>query len=230
MYDWPEEQAHVDARWRALADALAAEGFDAPAALTRGRDAMDLWLSPDLLIGETCMYPLETALAGRVRYLATPVHDARGCGSGTYRSVIVMGGLAADCPVPDSPGPDLPPLEGLRLAANMPDSMSGHVALMRDLETLGRTGPAAITWTGSHRQSVIAVATGKADAAAVDCISWALALKHEPAALAVHVAGWTAERPGLPLITAMHRSDGEVARLRRAVRAAIPAVVHPELA
>ena len=230
MYDWPEERAEIDARWNRLASALVFEGFDPPNDLARHRDVLDLWLSPDLLVGETCMYPLETVLAGKVRYVATPVHEAPGCGAGTYRSAIVMRGRGSDVPVPSGSGPVLPALGGLTLAANMPDSMSGHVALVRDTETAGRPQMESVVWTGSHRASVVAVAKGDADVAAIDCVSWALALKHEPAACELRVAGWTAERAALPLITAPHRTDDELERLRRAVLAAMPAVVHPELA
>ena len=85
-------------------DALRAEGFDAPGELMRDADPLDLWLSPDLLIGETCSHPLATVLSGRVRYVATPVHRPPGCGRGTYRSAIIRTGrqmLAAAKMVPE---------------------------------------------------------------------------------------------------------------------------------
>ena len=100
MYDWPERRVETDTLWARLRDALRAAGFEAPDALTRTDDPRDLWLSADLLLGETCTYPLETVLAGKVRYLATPVHDAPGCGRGTYRSVVIAPGHEADAPPP----------------------------------------------------------------------------------------------------------------------------------
>jgi len=225
MYDWPERRAKTDALWVRLRDALRDEGFDAPGALTRGGDLHTLWLNPTLLLGATCTYPLETALRGRVHYVATPVHDAPGCGAGTYRSVIIAADTGGHVPPPAGPGSALPTrLEGT-LAANAPDSMSGIVALERDLAQAGRAMPGDVLWTGSHRASIRAVADRKAACAAIDCVTWQIAEDHEPAARAVHVIGWTAERPGLPLITSANMGEADIERLRNAVAAAMPATV-----
>ncbi|QKV19428.1 phosphate/phosphite/phosphonate ABC transporter substrate-binding protein [Oricola thermophila] len=228
MYDWPECRAETDARWAALRDALRAEGLEAPDRLTRGGDLLALWLSADLLLGETCSHPLASVLAGRVRYVATPVSDAPGCGRGTYRSAILRRAPGADVPPPDGDGPAMIPPEAVagRMAANEPASMSGLVALVRDCAALGLQLPSAeeVLWTGSHRDSVRAVAAGEADFAAIDCVTWEIALKHEPAAKQLRVAGWTASRPGLPLITARATDDAALVRIRRAVHAVMEAV------
>lgn len=225
MYDWPERWADTDALWARLRDALRHEGFEAPEALTRTDDLEYAWLSPDLLLGETCSYPLETVLRGRVRYVATPIRDAPGCGAGTYRSVIIAPGDGEDMPPPTVPGPVLPSRPIATLAANAPDSMSGYVALERDLAQAGRAVPGHVLWTGAHRASIRAVAEGKADCAAIDCVTWRIAKDHEPAAQQVHVVGWTAERPGLPLITNADMSDTDIERLRRAVAVVMPIAV-----
>ena len=227
MYDWPECRAATDARWMRLRDALRGEGFDAPDTLARPADPVAIWTSPDLLIAETCTFPLATSLSGKVRYVATPVHDAPGCGRGTYRSVVIRRD-AGRMPPPEQVGAVFVEnaLVG-RFAANMPDSLSGHVAPSRDAAQAGIGFPDAadVLWTGSHRASICAVASGDADFAAIDCVTWALALKHEPAARDLGVAGWTAERPSLPLVTPAHFSDADIARLRRAVMAAEDTVV-----
>lgn len=228
MYDWPERRAHTDARWAGLRDALRAEGFDAPEGLTRGDDLAALWLSPDLLIGETCSQPLATFLNGRVRYVATPLHDAPGCGRGTYRSAVIRRKPGTDMPVPETDEAQIAPgiLSG-RFAANEPSSMSGYATLVYDCEDLGLAMPAEddILWSGAHRESIRAVADGRADFAVIDCNSWRLARQFEPAAGEVHVAGWASSRPGLPLITSLATGDEELQRMRRAVMAAMPAVV-----
>ncbi|WP_372530022.1 phosphate/phosphite/phosphonate ABC transporter substrate-binding protein [Oricola sp.] len=228
MYDWPERRAETDARWARLRDALRDEGFDAPGQLTRGGDLPSLWLSPDLLIGETCSQPLATVLNGCVRYVATPVHHARGCGHGTYRSAVIRRYPGADMPVPESGAAVIAPeiLTG-RLAANEPGSMSGYVTLVYDCEDLGLPMPAQseILWTGAHRESIRAVSKGRADYAVIDCVSWDLARQLEPASSEVHVAGWASSRPGLPLITSLATGDEELKRMRRAVMAAMEAVV-----
>ncbi|WP_349363703.1 MAG: PhnD/SsuA/transferrin family substrate-binding protein [Roseitalea porphyridii] len=225
MYDWPERRAETDALWARLRDPLRAAGFDAPDALTRTDEPRNLWLSDDLLLGETCTYPLETILAGKVRYVATPVHDAPGCGQGTYRSVLVAPGDGADAAPPPDSGAQLPNRLGGTLAANEPGSMSGYIALARDCERAERDMPADIVWTGSHRASIRAVAAGGADIAAIDCVTWRIARDHEPAAAEVRVVGWTAERPGLPLITNGAMTDADIASLREAVASVMPVVV-----
>lgn len=233
MYDWPERRAETDARWARLREALRGEGFDAPIELSREAALSDLWLSPDLLIGETCSQPLATFLAGRVRYIATPVHDAPGCGRGTYRSAIVRRKPDQDMPVHDMPVPETDaaviPEDVLagRFAANEASSMSGYATLAYDCAERGLDMPSEddILWTGAHRESIRAVADGRADYAVIDCCSWRLARQYEPAAEKLRVAGWASSRPGLPLITSLEMSDDQVERMRRAVFTAMEAVV-----
>jgi ABC-type phosphate/phosphonate transport system substrate-binding protein len=95
-------------------------------------------------------------------------------------------------------------LNGQRLAYNAPDSMSGYLALQRDLAAagLGMEIFSERIFSGGHRQSIRMVASGAADVATVDCKTWGLALKHEPAARELVVVGWTQKRLGLPFITA----------------------------
>ena len=228
MYDWPERRAETDARWLALRDALRAEGFKAPGDLSRADEPMALWLSPDLLIGETCTYPLVTVLDGKVRYVATPMHHAPGCTPGRYRSAVVRRGTGNGVSPPATPDALIAPeaVAG-RFAANMPESLSGFVALAGDMAAthLGEPGDGDVLWTGSHRASIRAVASGEADFAAIDCVSWAIALDHEPAARDLVVAGWTASRPGLPLITSGDADDEALSRIRRAVLSAMDAVI-----
>lgn len=93
-------------------------------------------------------------------------------------------------------------LRGARFAYNGQDSMSGIIALTRDLEALGE-GLDIFSdriESGSHRASIRAVAEGRADVCAIDCRSWALARCFEPAARDLVVVGWTARRKGLPYI------------------------------
>ncbi|MCU0830504.1 MAG: phosphate ABC transporter substrate-binding protein [Rhizobiaceae bacterium] len=226
MYDWPERRAANGALWRNIRDRLRADGIEAPDALTSPGDLVSAWLSSDLLFGQTCTFPLETALAGKVRYVATPSYPAPGCEKpGHYRSAIIMRG-AGDVPVPRDPGATLPDWTAdARFALNGFDSMSGWHGLLRDCEAAGRAMPARHLETGSHRASIVAVAVGRADLAAIDCVSFALARDHEPTAARVRIAGWTAERPGLPLITALGTPGPVLAALRRAAAAEMDAVV-----
>ncbi|MCV0397930.1 MAG: PhnD/SsuA/transferrin family substrate-binding protein [Rhizobiaceae bacterium] len=234
MYDWPEARAETDAEWAAIRERLAAAGIDAPERLARrnadlppvpggirdgeGRvvapdpallppDELDLptlWRHPALLFGQTCWGPMETTgLAERVRVVGQADYSACEGGEGAlYSSAILM--RRGDAPATASRGLPVEALRGARLAYNDPCSMSGILALTRDLETLDLTLDifGGRVETGSHRGSIGAVARGEADICAVDCRTWALARRFEPAAAALSVVGWTAKRKGLPYITA----------------------------
>ena len=213
MYDWPEARAATDRFF----NALRAHVPELPAALTRPSDTAALharWRDPALLLAQTCWGPMGQGLAAHVTVLAQPDYSDVPGGRGVfYRSALVARDGAA-CPVPATPGPVLP--EGLarrRLAINGADSLSGALALVAD----AGVSLQGARVTGSHRASIRAVAEGGADLAAIDCRSWALALEHEPAARALRVIGWTAERPGLPFITSRHTPAPLRARLTDAL-------------
>ena len=227
MYDWPETRARNDRLWAAISVQLRAADIDAPATLTRNMDLLAQWLSPDLLLSQTCSYPLETGLKNKVRYVATPSYAAQGCEKpGHYRSVILMRGAVSNLAVPERDYAILPNwLPNAYYAINSLDSMSGYHALKRDVAAADRKLPSLHIETGSHRASITAVASGTVDFCAVDCVSWAMALQHEPAAKHIHVAGWTKPRPGLPLITSLKTSDEVLAQLVEAARAVLGAVV-----
>ena len=72
----------------------------------------------------------------------------------------------------------------LTLSLNYVQSCSGHLLLGAYL------GPVALetkvgkeVYTGSHLASMKAVATSKADLAAIDCVTWTLAQKYRPKAI-----------------------------------------------
>jgi ABC-type phosphate/phosphonate transport system substrate-binding protein len=110
-------------------------------------------------------------------------------------------------------------LRGKRLAYNSPDSMSGIIALTRDLEAMGETLDifSKRLETEGHRASVVAVAEGRADVAAIDCRSWVMAQRFEPAAKQLAAVGWTARRKGLPYITARNTPAATIRALREAL-------------
>jgi ABC-type phosphate/phosphonate transport system substrate-binding protein len=191
-----------------------------------GFDLHTLWRHPGLVFAQTCWGPMKTTglqshvgVVGQLDY-----SNWRGGLCDKYRSAIVMRLVDANHPaslvpnliVPtwsnDSMGPPGWILEcrGKRLAVNGLDSMSGYLALADDLVEAGAISDARNTdqffgdliMTGSHRSSIRAVAEGWADVAAIDCRSWALALRHEATARALTVVGWTRPRPGLPFICA----------------------------
>ncbi|TKT80036.1 PhnD/SsuA/transferrin family substrate-binding protein [Aquamicrobium sp. LC103] len=181
----------------------------APDPATLPSDELDLptlWRHPGLLFAQACWGPLEAGLSGHVRVLGQPDYSAFDGGQGeSYSSAILTRREGAAEERPPADGYAILPLDllaGRRLAYNSPDSMSGIIALTRDLETLGEdigTFAARIE-TGGHRASIRAVAEGRADICAIDCRSWAMARRFDPAARALSVVGWTARRKGLPYV------------------------------
>ena len=194
MYDWPEVRAATDALWATIHTALQKRGIASPDALDRGQATETTWLSPRLLLSQTCGLPLvqdlrdQVTVLGRFTYQDLPA-------TGDYHSVIV---------VRESDSIDHPEdLRGQRAAINHEDSYSGCLTLKRWAgNQTGETAFfASVIATGSHRDSVCAVANGLADTAAIDHVSWCLAKRVEPATQRLSVVAKTDDRPGLPLIT-----------------------------
>jgi ABC-type phosphate/phosphonate transport system substrate-binding protein len=200
----------------------------APDPATLPPDELDfhqLWLNPALLFGQTCWGPMELGLAQHVQVVAQPSYDAYEGGQGElYSSALVMpadGGPPVASPQDGQAVIPIDLLRGKHFTFNNPDSMSGLIGLTRDLEAMGESLDifASRSESGGHRSSIVAVAEGRADIAAIDCESWALAQRFEPAAKGVKVVGWTARRKGLPYITARTMPETMVAAMREAVAA-----------
>jgi ABC-type phosphate/phosphonate transport system substrate-binding protein len=180
-------------------------------------DLVTLWQHPALLLSQTCWGPMNaTGLAEHVVVVGQPDYSGVEGGEGAlYSSAIVMRreGERLAVPVPREGGAALPPDVGLlRLAINDRDSMSGWLGLREDAAAAGIPLHRTLV-SGSHRASVRAVAAGEADLAAIDCRSWVLAKRHEPATRELVVVGWTKRRPGLPFICAAELKDEAVAAL-----------------
>lgn len=217
MYDQPEVAAATDDWWRGLARAFRREGLrDVPDRLSREGEPAWHWLAPDLLLAQTCGYPLTHALAGRVALVATPCYRAPGCAGATYRSfVVVPAGSSVT---------DLAALRGKTCAVNGPDSQSGYSALRALIAPLSRDGRffGRVVTSGSHRASLALVASGVADVAAVDCVTYALLARHAPATLdGTRVLCESAAAPGLPYVTAAPTDAERLRRLRAGLRRAL---------
>lgn len=211
MYDWPEVRPATDRLWQALREALAARGFAPPAELDRNRDPMALWRHPNLLLAQSCGYPYSTTLRDHVCLVGTPAY-AIGCKPGQYCSIVVTREEDASA--------SLERLFSRRFAFNSRDSQSGYRAPLRMIAAKGLSSPKSSVETASHRDAIRAVAEGRADFAAIDAVSWELALRHEPSASKVAVIACTPETPGLPFITGK-ANVGSKAALADAVSSAI---------
>lgn len=214
MYDWPETRGATDAAYAALRAHVPA----LPPALTRPRDmrALEaLWRDPALLLAQACWGPIGRGLGAHVAVLAQPDYSDVPGGRGMFYRSAVVAREGNACALPAAPGAALSRSPRGQAAINARDSLSGALAPAEDLGMPDLAAKAIVT--GSHRASVRAVAEGRADWAAVDCRSWALAQAHDPAARMLVVIGWTAERVGLPFITSRNTAAPLRARLREAL-------------
>lgn len=206
MYDWPEVQAHQDRYWQAIRHFL---GFG-PLELTRGfTDYAAHWLDPDLLLSQTCGMPYRAYLHGKVTLIGTPDFGLPDNPPAHYHSVLVVNTLADGAHLSDF-------MDGI-FAYNDGGSQSGWAAAQMHLSQQGLQATRFME-TGGHRASIKAVAAGHADLAAIDAVTWELALRYEPAATSLRVIDTTIPTPGLPYICA---PGHDPASLRAAISAAI---------
>jgi ABC-type phosphate/phosphonate transport system substrate-binding protein len=219
MYDLPGLRQANDALWRGLAAWLHDHGVEqVPWLLDRRRQLGDIWDDPDLLLAQTCGFPLATRWRGRLRLVATPCYDAPGCDGPDYRSVIVVSH--------DSHIDDVRDLRGATVAVNEPASNSGCNLLAAALAPWTNAAPffAGAIVSGSHLASAEAVANRDADVAALDVVTYAHLQRLMPDLTGrLRVVGHTPSSPGLPFVTAGKATDLEVDLLRRALQWAVAA-------
>lgn len=213
MYDRPELTGATDRYWALIRDGLRARGIDAPDTLSRGADdLMPQWLAPDLLLSQTCGFPYRARLHGQVKLVGTPDFGVEGCPPGHYRSVLIARA--------DDPRDTLADFDGTAIAYNDGLSQSGWAAPQNHAASLGLRLPAGPR-TGSHRASLLAVAEGQADLAALDAVTFRLLRRTDPVAASVKVIDETDPTPGLPYICAQGLDADAVFD---AITAAIPAL------
>ena len=166
-------------------------------------------LAGDFLVGQVCGITLATAPAGRFHYLATPVMDDDAVPEGHYNSLIITpreGGI--DTVAAFDPARH-------RAIINEPGSFSGDITLAKHLRHV--TGHALIAppRSGGHLASIGMIAAGKAQLAAIDRVSFALARAACPDDVAaVRVIDETAFYPGLPFVADGALPEHIVALLR----------------
>lgn len=171
----------------------------------RPNELLSHWHDNDLLLSQTCGYPLVTLLP-EVQVVGQFHYTAPGCEAGSYRSKLLVR--------QEDEGRTLTDFRGRVATANSHDSQSGYHALRNSLGHDDRFFR-AIVWSGSHRQSLALLQSGTADIAAIDCVSLALFARYQPQVLSGLVEiGETALTPGLPLITSVHTSAETLATLR----------------
>jgi len=209
MYDRPALRDAHDRLWRGVRTRLG----EGPETLARGGDPWDHWLSPGLVLSQTCGYPYRARLHGRVALVGAPDNRLPDCPPGYYCSVFVA---RAGDPRRDPAG-----FATARLAYNEALSQSGWAAPQSYARARGFAFCDTLR-TGTHALSAAAVAEGRADLAALDAVTWRLMRRHDPLAAALREIGRTPPTPALPYITAIARDPAPVLAALADAIAALP--------
>ena len=216
MYDGKDLAPANDAFWARIAVGLRERGLDAPESLTRGGDLMEAWRSPRLLFSQTCGYPYMTAISDRVVLIAAPEYGFEGCEGALHRSFLVKRS--------DDPRADLAAFRSARAAVNAWDSNTGMNLFRAAIAPIagGRPFFGATIVTGAHEKSLEAVAEGRADLAAIDCIVFAQVSRRRPMLAAeVAIVGESPRSPGLPFIASAALPAATIAAVREALNDAL---------
>ncbi len=222
MYDLPRLKPATDAFWQAIAERLKNAGLTVPASLTRTEDYQAAWRHPDLLLGQACGYPLVTQFKSAVQIVATPVYGSAGCDGFEHRSFFIVNAKAKHRTLHD--------VRGSVCALNGFDSNTGMNVLRAAIAPIagGRHFFRTVLVTGAHHKSLEAVAEGRADIAAIDCISFAHFRRFEPdLAERVSIIGKSERTAAPPFITAIKTDAGVLRVLRETLQDVTTA---PELA
>ncbi|WP_338582568.1 PhnD/SsuA/transferrin family substrate-binding protein [Pseudomonas sp. MAG733B] len=175
-----------------------------------GLSLTDLWLSPHLLLTQTCGYPLMTALRGQVRVLGRPRYELPDSSGGNHCSLLLSRA--------DDQRRTLADFHGSRGVINGEDSNSGMNLLRHRLAPLHRDGQffAEVGISGSHRESLRWLREDLADLAAIDSVTFAYLARYAEAEVSgLRVVVRSAFSPTLPYITAAGVSIEQAEEIRR---------------
>ena len=120
-----------------------------------------LWLSPHLLLTQTCGYPLMTELRGKVQVVGRPDYQLPHSADCNHCSLLIAR--------EDDPRQALVEFRGSHGLLNSRDSNSGMNLFRHALAPLQQNGVffADVTLTGGHRNSLAAIKAGDGDLAAI---------------------------------------------------------------
>lgn len=217
MYVAPPRIRQAQEQWLSrVLDILGVERLDA-----QNLQLKALWLSPHLLLAQTCGYPLMTELQGKVQVVGRPVYQLPHSANGNHCSLLIAR--------EDDPRQALVEFIGSHGLLNSRDSNSGMNLFRHALAPLQQNGAffADVTLTGGHRSSLAAIKAGDGDLAAIDSVTFDyLARDGSEEVAGVKVIARTAEGPCLPYIT---RLGAEADVIREAMNQALtelPDVAH----
>ncbi|MEB5924850.1 phosphate/phosphite/phosphonate ABC transporter substrate-binding protein [Franconibacter daqui] len=202
----------TDALWAALRPLLINHGVTAECVFVRPSPLPEHWRDDDLLLSQTCGYPLTTQLPD-VQTVGCFHYSAPGCEGPFYRSFLVA--RAGD------KGKTLADFQDRTAVCNAIDSHSGYNVLRKMVSQLGSPPRffRDVTFSGGHRESLQALQQKQADITAIDCVTFALLQRYQPALLAgLTLIEETPLAPGLPLITSRDTPADTLSALRAALQ------------
>ena len=213
MYNLPQMQPSLVRWWQDICQYLNTHNISVSTGLTHiETDLYKHWLNPDLFFSQTCGYPLTTVLRQKVKLIGTPIYDSQYCEQSDYCSLFIVRSKDSGTRIED--------FRGKRFAFNGEDSQSGFNAVKTFLTEHGLGVPffGENLISGQHHNSLAMVISAQADICAVDCVTYALAQRHQPDILKnTRVLAVTRPTPGLPLITSVKTSDETIALLFDAI-------------
>lgn len=185
-------------------------------------DPMSHWLSPELLLSQTCGYPFITSLREKVRLVGRPSYELAHSSGGDHCSLLLCRA--------DSAVTDLVDFQGSHGLINARDSNSGMNLLRHTLAGISDRGFfSKLTFTGSHRESIRRLKDHDGDLASIDSVTYDYLARdnsHEIEGLRILVR--SARSPCLPYITSIRRTAKEADSIRGAMNEALSQL--PEIA
>jgi ABC-type phosphate/phosphonate transport system substrate-binding protein len=212
LYDFPQLRFETEAFWHAIAKRLRDAGLrEVPNRLNRSQDYSAAWRNPGLLLGQACGCPLMKRFRDTARIVATPVYTSPGCEGSRHCSVFITNAKSKFGTLSD--------FRGGICAVNGFDSNTGMNLLRAAIAPLAESKPffRSVVISGSHLASVKAIVDGRADLAAIDCVSFAHLQRFESTLTARWQIGQSMLAPAPPFVTAWKTDDTTLAILRRAL-------------
>jgi ABC-type phosphate/phosphonate transport system substrate-binding protein len=212
MYTAPARVAQASEAWlRLIGELLGAQRISGTAL-----DLPELWLSPRLLLAQTCGYPLMTLLRGKVRLVGTPVYQLPHSANGQHCSLLMVR--------QDDPRTALTEFLGSRGLVNDTDSNSGMNLLRHSVAPLQREGRffSGVSITGGHRHSLRWLKEGRGDIAAIDSVTYDyLARDGSEEVSGLRILERSAQTPCLPFICTIDLHADQAEAIRQAMNQAL---------
>ena len=192
--------------------AFAVLGKRLQAVLEENSIDLDRKFAAGFAAGHVCGITFATAPEGRYSYLATMVADSPELPAGYYDSLLVTsakGGMSSPA--------DFDPAQH-RAVINETGSFSGNLSFAAYMQAAHGISLGNVMRSGAHLKSITMVASGEADLAAIDRISFSLARHAVPQDVeGVAVIGHTASHPGIAFVADASLPDPVVQKLRAAI-------------